>query len=344
MEQLFTQSPMLRFKYNSIDTRRTQLINQAATFNIATGFISSDALAELRRMVALRNGGLTVNLFIGMNYINGFTQLQYSVLKDLNDYLTINNFGKVYVSPNALFHGKLYSFTDITNRCLGGFVGSSNLSSFLSSSHAYIESDIFFPGTQGSTVDSNIKSIIRDLGVEFSSANPITSFLPKETDLLKGTEGVKKLSDDEFKDAKAHLTNLSIEIPLKTEDKSNLNTYFGAGKTPNRYSPRSWYEVEIIIPQKTLNIDRLPDKNSPPFTVITPNHYSFLCERQGDNSKNLRSSGNLRILGKWIKGEMESEGVLRCGQKVTQKTLDAFGKSKIVLTKAKNDCWFIEMR
>ena len=33
--------------------------------------------------------------------------------------------------------------------------------------------------------------------------------------------------------------------------KSNLNTYFGAGKVKNKYSPRSWYEVERYYQAKT---------------------------------------------------------------------------------------------
>ena len=37
--------------------------------------------------------------------------------------------GKVYLSPKALFHGKMYSFYE-DSACLGSFVGSSNLGSF----------------------------------------------------------------------------------------------------------------------------------------------------------------------------------------------------------------------
>ena len=70
----------------------------------------------------------------------------------------------------------------------------------------------------------------------------------------------------------------------------------------------------------------------------------FECERQGDYSKNLRSCHDLRILGKWIKGQMENEGVIQCGQLVTQDTLDAFGKSKLVLKKSSEDFWYIELK
>ena len=161
----------------------------------------------------------------------------------------------------------------------------------------------------------------------------ITDFKPAETDLLKGNERVFKLDDTGYGKAVSESTGLTIHVPLKTEEKSNLNTYFGAGKTPTRYSPRSWYEVEIIISKKTPNIQALPDKDDGPLMVVTPDKYYFLCERQGDYSKNFRSSGDLRILGRWIKGEMENAGAIRCGEKVTDDTLRRFGKYNIVFKK-----------
>lgn len=336
---------MLRsLTYKTVGDFRTNLLNTATRFCIATGFISSDSLVELKRLVDIREGSLTVDLFIGMNYLEGFTELQYNTLIDLNNYLTCNHAGKIYVSPHALYHGKMYSFNDERGGCLGGFIGSSNLASFMGTSQNSIEADVFFSGSDGLAIDNNIKSIIRDLGIEFSQASPITSFLEPETDLLKGLDYVEKLSDDDFTTAMSKLTNQVVEIPLKTEEKSNLNTYFGAGKVPGRYSPRSWYEVEIIVSKKTPNIGLLPDKHSGPFRVITPNHYSFYCERQGDYSKNLRSAKDLRILGKWIKGEMENKGVIRCGEKVTTETLSAFGKSKIVFKKSTEDFWYISLQ
>lgn len=88
MEQLLTKNPMLRsFSYKSVNDYRTALINDAAKFNIATGFITSDALVELKRIVEVRKGELTINLFVGMNYLNGFTKLQYATLQDLNSFL-----------------------------------------------------------------------------------------------------------------------------------------------------------------------------------------------------------------------------------------------------------------
>ena len=224
---------------------------------------------------------------------------------------------------------------------MGGFIGSSNLGSFMGTSKSNIEADIFLPGNEARSIDYYIKHVISDLGTEFSLAAPITSFLPPETDLLKGLEHVTQLTESEFSAAMSTLTNVSVEIPLKTEPKSNLNTYFGAGKAKGKYSPRSWYEVELIIPKSTPYRDLLPTHEQGRFRVVTPDRYSFYCERQGSYDKNFRSCDDLRILGKWIKGEMENKGVIRCGEMVTDSTLAAFRRNKLVLTKSTEDFWYI---
>lgn len=345
MECLFTRTPILKsLTYKTVGDFRNNLLNSASLFNIATGFISSDSLVELKRLLEIREGNLNINLFIGMNYLDGFTELQYNTLAGLNEYLIDNKVGNIYLSPKALYHGKMYSFSNDKGKCMGSFIGSSNLGSFIGTTHNNIEADLYFQGDDATLIDSNIRAIITDLGTKFSNVQPPKDFLSPETDLLKGLDFVTKLSDNEYIEAMSKLSGERVEIPLKTEEKSNLNTYFGAGKTPGRYSPRSWYEVELIVSKNTPNIELLPDKDYGPFTVITPNQYSFKCERQGDYSKNLRSSKDLRILGKWIKGEMENKGVLRCGEKITQSTLNAFGKTKIVFRKSLEEgVWFINL-
>ena len=343
MEHLFTRNPILKgMTYKTVGEYRTQLINEAAEFNIATGYISSEALVELRRIVAIRNNDISINLFVGMNYLEGFTKLQYNTLKNLSTFFMAENAGQVLVSPSALYHGKMYSFTDAAGKCLGAFVGSSNLASFLGTSQNHIESDVFFRGAEAEVINRNLKNVMLSLGQDFYNMDPITDFLPAEKVLLKGLDHVKKLSSEEFHNALTTVNGPVVEIPLKTEKKSNLNTYFGAGKIKGKYSPRSWYEVEIIMSKTLENRDLLPENG--PFKVLTPEGYMFECERQGDYSKNFRSCHDLRILGKWIKGQMENEGVIQCGQLVTQDTLDAFRKSKLVLKKSSEDFWYIELK
>ena len=72
MEHLFTRNPILKgMSYRTIGDYRTQLINEASEFNIATGYISSEALVELKRIVAIRNNKISINLFVEILLFRG---------------------------------------------------------------------------------------------------------------------------------------------------------------------------------------------------------------------------------------------------------------------------------
>jgi hypothetical protein len=52
----------------------------------------------------------------------------------------------------------------------------------------------------------------------------------------------------------------------------------------------------------------------------------------------------LKILGRWIKGQMENSGALKLGEPVTEETLTKFGKRNIVLTQStSNDYWIMSL-
>lgn len=344
MELLLSKNPIVApLGKRSIEDYFKRYVEEASSFNVATGFISSDSIATLQQILEYKNGGLNLNLFIGMNYLDGFTKVQYEAVKDLNSYLHSNNLGSVYLSDSALYHGKMYSFRR-GNVCLGSFIGSSNLSSFVGSNQNYIESDILFKDSDGEFIYDCITGLIHKLGTSFNSIPTITEFREPEIELLRDYSYVDKVSKDELETIKRERTGETVKVPLKTEAKSNLNSYFGKGKIKNKYSPRGWYEVEIIISKKTPNIDLLPDKEHGPFKVFTDDGYSFYCERQGDYSKNFRSCKDLKILGRWIKGRMENEAALKVGQPVTEHTLQLFGKSNLVLEKLSNDAWYLSMQ
>ena len=51
----------------------------------------------------------------------------------------------------------------------------------------------------------------------------------------------------------------------------------------------------------------------------------------------------MTILGKWIKGRLENEGVLTVGDVITDETLRAYGRNTITMTKIKDsDDWFLD--
>ena len=325
----------------SISSMYNGLVNAATKFNIATGFISNDSIAALKQLIEFREGELNLSLFIGMNYIEGFTEIQYKAVKELDHYLTSRQLGRVLLSPKALYHGKMYSFMKGED-CLAAFVGSSNLGSFVGTSQNLIEVDAIFSNSEGKIIDNYIGQITRTLGKELSVL-PQPKLIPADNKLLDGFSNVIKRTSVDVDREKALRTGEYVEIPLKTEAKSNLNTYFGRGKIKGKYSPRGWYEVEIIVGKKLNNRELIPDKYSGAFTVITSDGYEFECSRQGDDSKNLRSEKDLKILGRWIKGQMENCGALEIGQPVTEDTLKIFGKHYIRLEKTKTDKFILSL-
>lgn len=332
-----------KFTFKEVKDCYSVFANEADEFNIATGFVSNDSIVELSNLVEFRNehnNNIKLNMLIGMNYLDGFTRIQYDAIKKLSSFLLENEIGKICVSKMAYYHGKMYSFNKGGN-CLAAFIGSSNLGSFVGSSSNYIEADAMFNDAEASQLDDRIKEIIRSLGTDINDIEPITDFKEQNFTLLNDNSYVRK-AHGEYKRLVSEQLGHSIDLPLKTEPKSNLNAYFGAGKIKDRYSPRNWYEVEYIINKGIPGYNRLPAKDEV-FTVVTDDDYKFECQRQGDDGKNLRTVGDLRILGKWIKGHMEQSGALKLGSPVTEETLQKFGKTKMVLTPTKEGVWLLKM-
>lgn len=344
MELLLPENPIVQraIHTKSISKMYNHLVENATALNIATGFITNDSIAALKQIIEFRERELSLSLFIGMNYLDGFTKSQYHAVRDLNGFLTDNHVGNVYLSPHSLYHGKMYSFMH-DDKCLASFVGSSNLGSFVGTSQNYIETDILFQNKEGLEVNQYIKQITSILGQNFNDLPAITNFKENDAELLKGYSYVKKLTSAEMYEILQTATGISVDIPLKTEAKSNLNTYFGKGKIKGRYSPRGWYEVELIVSTKLANRDIIPDKECGSFTVVTTDGYEFECSRQGDYSKNLRSEKDLKILGRWIKGQMENSGALEVGAPVTQETLLKFGKSALRFEKTTNGNFLLSL-
>lgn len=344
MEFLLTENPLIQqhIKTKSVSSLFNGLVNNATNFNIATGFITNDSIAALKQIVEFRDGGLSLSLFIGMNYLDGFTRPQYNAVKDLDSFLSNNQLGHIYLSSQALYHGKMYSFMQGGN-CLASFVGSSNLGSFVGTSKNLIESDMLFQNQEGSLINSYISQITSALGTDFNDLPAVERFKEVDQEILKGYSYVRKLTKEELDRVILDRTGQYVDIRLKTNGKSNLNTYFGAGKIKGKYSPRGWYEVEIIIGKKVPNRDLIPDKEQGPFTVVTNDGYEFECSRQGDYSKNFRSTSDLKILGRWIKGQMENCGALKIPTPVTEETLNRFGKRYIRLEKTNSGVFFMSL-
>ena len=92
MDILFSKNPIIReLEYQCVNDKIVNYFENATQLNIATGFISNESIVELRRLIEYRNQTLSLSLFIGMNYIDGFTKLQYNAIKELHSFLNSYN-------------------------------------------------------------------------------------------------------------------------------------------------------------------------------------------------------------------------------------------------------------
>ena len=63
------------------------LLSETEKLDIAVGYVTSDSLAELKQIAELNKNIHTLNLTIGMHYIERFTQSAYKAACVLNQYL-----------------------------------------------------------------------------------------------------------------------------------------------------------------------------------------------------------------------------------------------------------------
>lgn len=305
-----------------------EYLSKSDTVRIATGYVSSESLIELQKVIEV-NENPQLDILIGMHFFDGFTKQQYEATIALNRILTDQNRGNVYISDKLKFHGKLYSFTT-NHECFGAIVGSSNLSSMASTSNRLYEVDYLLKNENAAQINNTILNLFDSLGTNMNDLPAITTFIGR-SDLLKNHYGVTEVPISEMTKIWDTQTEISFNIPVKTELKSNLNIYFGKGRVNQRKFevPRPWYEAEIIVSKNITSLDSYPRNRD--FRVYTDDGWSFMCETNGQNSKNLRSQNDLQILGKWIKGRLENDDALKIGCLVTEEVLNHYGNNTIKL-------------
>jgi len=345
MEFIFSNYPPVKTQFSTFSDTFYNLLPNTDELDIAVGYVTSDSLIELQKAVEL-NKVRTLNLIIGMHYLEKFTQVEYKTAMRLNEYLQDNHAGEVRLVTPFRFHGKMYSFQKCATP-FAGLIGSDNLSSIVGNHTGVYEAALlisetpslqqmkaFIEGLKQTATDNIAKLSI----TQFKSTNP----------LLEGQDGVSRVSNDELAYYKEKLSDIRFEIPIKIEAKSNLNAFFGKGRenmNTHVIKPRHWYESEIIVSKHITTRTNYPQAETPSasFYVITDDGWKFKCKVSGQNSKNFRSENDLRILGKWLKGRLENAGSLVVGEPVTQDVLKDYGRNTISLIKTtSNDLWYLD--
>lgn len=348
MELLLSNYPPMKTYYKSFSDAFYGLLSKSLRLDIAVGYVSSDALIELQKAIELNHNISEVNLIVGMHYFDKFTKVQYDTAMRLNDYLLKEKKGEVRLVTAFRYHGKLYSYSNQEGP-FAGIVGSNNLGSIVDGGVRQYESSILCPEEP---LTSQINDFIKTLSCKTTSNIRELDIQEFNTDnaLLEGHEFVEKVSPQRLAGILNAKTDISFDIPIKTYEvspHSNLNVFFGKGRESKNglIKPRHWYEVELIVPKKITSQPEYPKAQTEEaeFKVITDDGWSFKCKVSGECSKNLRSEGDLKILGKWLKGRLENAGVLAVGNPVTSRTLEQYGRDTFTLTKTtQSGIWFLD--
>lgn len=348
MEFLFSNYPPMKTDRKSFADAFYDLIPQTTQLNIAVGYVSSDALIELQKTIEFNKSLHHIDLVIGMHYFDKFTKVQYDAALRLNQFLSENHLGGVHLVNAFRYHGKLYSYSNDKGP-FAGIIGSNNLSGIVDSGVRVYESSFLLK--EQPVVKQMNDFIVRLMQTASKNISELEiDDFKIDNDLLEGHEFVEKVSPSRVAQIINSRTSVSFDIPIKTYEvspQSNLNVFFGKGRESKNglVKPRHWYEVELIVPKDVTSQPGYPQSKTDDavFTVITDDGWSFKCKVSGDYSKNLRSDGDLKILGKWLKGRLENAGALSVGDPVTAQTLKKYGRSSFTLTETQEPgIWFLD--
>ncbi len=347
MELLYSKIKPCEYDNSSFSEAFEKGVVNSDTIKIATGYVTEESLLELKAILLFyseENKTKTCSLVIGMHGREGFTQAQYEAAIDLANFLKEKGIGSVRVCTAFKFHGKTYVFgKDGSAVPVSAMIGSSNLGNILDNRQWEVDA-LFTEGGVLSKLDALHNDLVEKVSKDILELPRPESFI-EMPDLLKDRIDVEKAEEDEYDRIEATATDRVFDLPLKTEAKSNLNTYFGKGRlatSTGAIRPRHWYEVELIVPIEITTADGYPKRDSI-IRVYTDDGWRFSCKIQGDYGKNFRSEGDLKTLGRWIKGRLERAGCLKVGQPVTKEVLDAYGRHTISLKETTDpEVWLLD--
>lgn len=347
MELLYSNIKPCEFPQSGFGETFEKNVATCDSVKIATGYVTEESLLELKAILRLyleENRRKSCSLVIGMHGREGFTRPQYDAALDLGHFLKDQQIGSVRVCTAFKYHGKTYIFSKADSQPFGAILGSSNLGNILNIRQWEVDAlftEAEITGELSKLHDDLVAKASKDIVDEW----PKPQTFIETPDLLQDRIDVTKADSEEYERIEAAETGRVFDLPLKTEPKSNLNTYFGKGRfnsSTKVIRPRHWYEVELIVPIQITSADGYPARNSE-FTVYTDDGWKFECRVQGDYGKNFRSMHDLRTLGRWIKGRLERSGCLQVGQPVTEDVLAKYGRNSISL-KETNDpgVWLLD--
>jgi len=335
--------------YQNIDNKSSffptirKEFDQATDVQIASGYISNDIAASFADdFIRISDNSGRARLLVGMAFYEGLPAKTLDLLSGMSEVLEGNNNGSgVFVSCGNRYHGKVYSFGHGEQRNI--YIGSSNFSR--SGLKTNLECTALIN-------QKDLKQELQNhLEYVFSDDNAVSILKAKIKIPGSGTYRSTLELDELDRLARFHAGSIDLsqcsyfDIALNevfSQEKSNLNSYFGRGrisKATGIIAPRPWYEIEIIA-KRNINSHLLFPHGE--FTAYTDDGYIMPMKTSGANYKNIRSHGNLKIFGQWIKGKLQKSGALHPFTPVTLDTLAIYGKSTLRFYKIDSGKYYLE--
>lgn len=87
MNTVFSNIAQAKITECSLNKVWMDLFMSADEIQMATGYVSNDAIKELHKILEESDHNQEVNLLVGMHYLEGFSRPQYNSLCELNYFL-----------------------------------------------------------------------------------------------------------------------------------------------------------------------------------------------------------------------------------------------------------------
>lgn len=312
---------------------------------VVTGYASENSLREIVNLLARRiRATPTLTKFdfiLGMAFFDGLTDRQKVSLAQLSAFLESHKLGHVYVPTRIAVHTKCSVFQGDNESV--AIIGSTNFTALLPTRQSELDLKLT---SDDASFQPTLDYIGKLIGASHTLDSQLLAAIPTvksdNTKLLHSKHS--RMFDESAKQLKPG--GLQFHLPIKTELKSNMNKFNAA---PRGRVPRSWYEIEIIVPTSIQEADGFPSKplGTDRFRVYTDDGFSFECHVSGGSAprfnKNLESSGDLKVLGYWLKGKLLSSGVINEGDFVDEKCLRDYGRTFVTMSELKGENeWFFD--
>ena len=351
------------------------LLKDAINVRIATGYIGLKAFAAIEpQLRSIVEKGGHVSITVGLGLFEGLSEKMDTALRSFDSFCRgFNDESGIRACAYERFHGKLYLIEKSNGETFAS-IGSSNLST--TGFGGWLEGNLV-------TTDPNQVAQIQSYLSRLDAANAIEIYaveFPIKGKKSGKVSGRKKKGTDLPKYV-GQLPDTTVvaptfSVPLRVTKASNLNLFMSKGRKTLRthpddiylpvsqqrkievYVPRPWYEVEVTLRHDDMSPDllrSLPNQTKPwSFQIVTDNGSVFDAnfKRKTKDANDKRTLKEVSVdfmtspregLGRIVKGHLESLGLLKFGEVITEEILDDASLLELRFFRLEDDLFYLDL-